>query len=60
MRTFNIQYSTMRKDPTPSTWPEHTKEIEADTQKNAIEKFNLQKNQVGSNPWIVLDCWEVN
>ena len=58
MKKFNVQYSTMRQDPVPSTWPEFTKEVKANTTKEAIEKFNLQKNQAGSNPWIVLDCWE--
>lgn len=55
MRSFTVQYSVMKNDPVPSTWPEHTKVVKADSAKEAIHKFN--RNREG-NPWMILDCWE--
>ena len=58
MAIFTVQYSVMRNDPVPTTWPEYCKTVKASNRKEAIKKVNKQKNQRGSNPWMILDCYE--
>ena len=42
MKTFIVQYSRPGNRPAVSDWKEYTKEIKAETDKEAIEKFNHQ------------------
>jgi len=55
VKEFTVQYSVMGKDPVPSTWKEYTKQIKADSPKEAVHKFNHNRE---GNPWMTLDCWE--
>jgi hypothetical protein len=55
MKTYVIQYSIPGNDPVISTWTEKTKEMQAESADQAIEKF--EKNRDGT--WMVLDCWEI-
>ena len=55
---YNVQYSR----PTDlkiaiSDWIEHTTEVEAGTDREAIAKFNKSHQHLGT--WLVLDCWPV-
>ena len=57
MEKYNVQYSVcgVNTNPAISEWPEKTKIIEANSDKEAIEKF--EHNREGT--WMILDCWEV-
>lgn len=54
MKTYIIQYSIPGNNPAVSEWIEKSKEMQAKNDKEAIEKFN--RNRDGT--WMILDCWE--
>ena len=55
MKNFTVQYSVMGKNPVATTWKEYTKQIFATSTKDAIHRFNHNRE---GNPWMILDCWE--
>ncbi len=56
MTTFTVQYSIPKNNKVAvSDWQEYTKQVKAKSEKDAIAKFN--KNREGT--WLILDCWEL-
>ena len=56
MQTYQVQYSR----PTDtriavSEWLEHITDVKANSDKEAIAKFNKSHQHLGQ--WLVLDCW---
>lgn len=57
MKIYNVQYSKPTdKRIAISEWIEHITEIQAETDKEAIHKFNNTHQHLGT--WLILDCWE--
>lgn len=55
MKTFIVQYSAPKGNQICiSDWTEYTKKVKAKTSKEAIAKFNKNRN----GTWHILDCWE--
>jgi hypothetical protein len=55
---FNVQYSKPTDDRIAvSDWKEHITIVEAESDKEAISKFNKTHQNIGT--WLILDCWAV-
>lgn len=55
---FNVQYSKPNDNNIAvSDWREHITIVEAETDSEAISKFNKNHQHLGT--WLILDCWKV-
>jgi len=56
MKSYIIQYSIPKNNKIAvSDWQEYTKTVRAHSDKEAIAKFNKNRN----GTWLILDCWEI-
>ena len=59
MAKWNVQYSRPTDDKIAvSEWREHITIVEANTDKEAINRFNTTHQHLGT--WMILDCWSVD
>ena len=55
---YNVQYSVPSdKRIAVSDWLERNTIVDAQTDREAIQKFNRQHQHLGT--WMVLDCWNI-
>ena len=58
MKEYIVQYSKPSdKRIAVSDWLEHETKVQANSDKEAISKFNKTHQHLGT--WLILDCWEV-